>query len=180
MKKTTSEVFHVWKKVFTKRKYLLILATSFLIFYFLNGLILNARNLSQVFKTLGFLSLLKFIFNSGVYFHKSVTLFSALGVFLLSLAVGVFITLLFYRYDFIEKRDREKIGFFAGIGIFFGAAAPSCAACGVGLISLLGLSSVLALLPFKGQEVLPISLLLVTFSVIMITRKLYNPVCKLK
>lgn len=174
-----NEVLKVWKNVFANFRYLILALFTAFLFYLLNGLFLNIKNFFTTFELLGELGALKLVLISSFYFVNEINLANAIGIIFLSLFFGVFISLLVYRFRRIDKKDREKIGFLGGIGIFLGLAAPSCVACGIGLLSLLGFSSFLAVLPFGGKEVVFGSLILVAISIFTISRKLYNPVCNI-
>lgn len=174
------EIALVWKRVFKNWKYFVLLLISGFIFYMLNGFVLNITNLSPVYRLLGFFGMLQFLFVSSLNFTSRLTLIGTFGITTLSLLVGILVSLLFYRFYTIDKINRKKSGFFGGLGILVGIAAPGCVACGVGLLSLLGLTSALAALPFQGHEVIVIAVILVGFSVVNISRKLYNPLCELK
>ncbi len=174
-----NQVLSVWQRVFKNWKYSLLALVVAFLFYMLNGFFLNIKNAFTTFSLLGFGGTLKLLFISSILFYQEVNTITALTVISLSLIFGIFISLLSYRVNQVDKSDRQKIGFLGTLGVFLGLAAPGCAACGIGLISIVGFSSILALLPFKGQEVIFLALILLTISVINLSRKLYNPACKL-
>lgn len=173
------EVLTVWGRVFRNWNYVLLMLIVGFVFYMFNGVILNIQNIGSVYGLLGLFGTAKFLFASSLRFFESVTTFNAVSVFLLSVFVGVLISLLVFRFNTIDKSARGKVGKVGSFGMLLGVAAPGCVACGVGLLSLLGLTSVLAALPFQGHEVSIIAIGLVGFSVVNISRKLYNPVCKI-
>ncbi len=168
----------VWRRVFSNWKYLSTLFLTGFLFYFLNGILFNVRNLAPIISALGFFDGIKNIFLLAIYFYNGLPAVSAVGVFVLSFLFGVLISLLFYRHS-VLKSDKVKVGALGSFGILMGAAAPGCAACGIGVVSVIGLTSALATLPFKGQEVIIFSIIAVGFAVVKITRKLYNPVCEI-
>lgn len=168
----------VWKRVFSNWKYLSTLLVAGFLFYFLNGILFNARNLAPIFSSLGFFSGMRNNFLLAVYFYNGLPAVSAVGVFVLSFLFGVLVSLMFYRHS-VLKNDKVKVGLLGSFGILMGAAAPGCAACGIGIMSVIGLTSALATLPFRGQEVMVLSVIAVGFAVVKITRKLYNPVCEI-
>ena len=174
------KVIEVWGRVFRKWEYLGILLISGFIFYLLNGFILNIPNVATAYELFGALGGTIFLFKLSLFFWGSVTFFSAVGTLILSLLIGLLISLLVYRFNVVRSVSLGGGGFLGGVGLFLGAAAPGCAACGVGLVSLLGLGSALYALPFKGNEVVVIAILIVSFSAIHISRKLYKPTCKVK
>lgn len=64
----------------------------------------------------------------------------------------------------------KKVHVVGGGGSLLGIAGSGCAACGLPIISLLGLSGSIAYLPFHGQELLYISFLLLSVSLISLIR----------
>lgn len=174
-----SQVLKVWKRIFKNPRYVLLALIIAFLFYLLNGFFLNVKNAFTTYLLLGPLGTAKLLFLASVLFHQQVNSLTLIAVIALSLLFGIFISLLTYRVYQVDIKHREKIGVLGTIGVFLGLAAPGCVACGVGVISLIGFSSLLALLPFGGQEIVFLALILVSISVINLSRKLYNPVCKL-
>ncbi|MBI2451896.1 hypothetical protein HYV50_02335 [Candidatus Pacearchaeota archaeon] len=171
--------FYTNKKIFSNFRYVLFLGITAFLFYFLNGLIANIRNIESFYNILGFSGALKAVFISSLLFSKNITLLTFIGTIILSLLFGMLITLLVYRFKVIKSASGNKFGLASSVGLFFGLAAPGCAVCGVGLISLLGFSSALAILPFEGKEILLAAIVLLAFSVARISEKLYTPVCEI-
>ena len=67
----------------------------------------------------------------------------------------------------------------SGIGLFLGAFAPGCAACGVGLAAALGLGAgFLSFLPYKGLELSIIAIIILGYAIIKTTNSMYT--CKIK
>lgn len=172
------ESFIVLKRVFQQPKYFVYAIFIAFIFYIINGLIANINNIGSAFSLFNFIGAIKFLFYISLVFINITTLFTAAGIILLSLLIGILITLLIYRIKIVSADLKGNI--FAVIGIFLGILAPGCAACGIGLIAALGLSSALLALPFQGKEIISIAIILVIFSIIKVTGKLYNPVCEIE
>jgi hypothetical protein len=177
---SVEEVWTVWKRVFSGPKYLILLLMFGFIFYLLNGFIVNISNIKTFYALFGFFGSLKHVFLLSFNFVNLVTPLSIVGIIFLSILIGTMLSLLVFRYELMKSSDVGKIGFFGSVGLFLGVAAPGCVACGVGLVSLLGLSSALLVLPFDGQEIIVLAVGIVAFSVFSMSRKLYNPVCELK
>lgn len=157
--------FDVFYDVFTNWKYLALTLFVSFIFYFLNGAIANAQNYMSFYKSLGFLGATSILAILSLKFLDSVSYLTAGGIVVLSLLFGVLFSLLAYRFGIMKSAIDGKIGLTGGAGLFFGLAAPGCAACGVGLVSLLGFSSALASLPFKGKEIVFIAIGLLAISI---------------
>ncbi|MEK6926237.1 MAG: hypothetical protein AABW50_03080 [Nanoarchaeota archaeon] len=71
-------------------------------------------------------------------------------------------------------RGTGRFSIFGGIGVFLGALIPGCAACGIGLVSFLGLGAgFLTFLPYDGLELSILAILILGFSITKITREMY-------
>lgn len=167
----------VWKRVFTKPFYIVIALLVACMFYLLNGLLYNIENVKPLFQSNVSLAL-KFLLISSLEYIYIVLPFTAVSIIILSVLMGILIALLTYRFKLAQLVAVEKTGWLASVGVFLGAAAPGCAACGIGLLSFLGLAAVFSTLPFHGQEVVVIAILLLLFSVYNISGKIYNPSCQ--
>ena len=99
-----------------------------------------------------------------------------LAVILVSVLSGVTITMVIYKLRHVGK-VKPRSGVVGLFGIFSGALAASCPACAITLASLLGLSGGLAVLPFHGLEFSLLALVLLTFSLFMISKSLVEE-CK--
>lgn len=110
----------------------------------------------------------------GIY-----TSMSALDFYLLlftSLLVGFNFALLFLTIKNI--RESSSVGLVVGGSSIVSIAAAGCTSCGLTILSVLGLSSVLTVLPFDGLTVHLISIALLIFSTFYMLRKL-KVVCKI-
>jgi len=90
----------------------------------------------------------------------------------ISALLGVLVSLTIYKVNLvsINKIKNKKAGLFATTGAFLGAFAPGCAACGLGLAPLLGISTAfLTFLPFGGLELSFLAIGLISFSIIKTT-----------
>jgi hypothetical protein len=178
--KTLKESVRVWGRIFKRPNYILLTFIVAFIFYLLNGLIINIPNIKISYQVFGLVGGSSFLFKLSLRIFDNVTIFNTVGVIILSFLVGFLVSILVYRFKVATKSQSKKAGFLGGVGVFLGAAAPGCAACGVGIISLIGLSSALAILPFNGKEVIVVAIVAVAFSVISISKKLYAPTCAIK
>lgn len=174
---TVNKVTTVWRRVFIRKKFVLVAVVFGFLFYLVNGLIIASPDFTAFYKAFGFFGMLWRVFLVSLNFTPWVLLDNYVGVVVLSLLFGVMISLLFYRYEVVQNPGMKKVGLLGGIGVVLGAAAPGCASCGVGVLSVIGLGSFLSVLPFQGKEVLYLAIALTGFSVWNISGKLYNPVC---
>ncbi|MBI4114394.1 MAG: hypothetical protein HY445_00960 [Candidatus Niyogibacteria bacterium] len=108
---------------------------------------------------------------------------SATYTILIALLFGINITMIaYYLKQRIGMADRG--GFFVGLGgMASGVLGIGCAACGsfilTAMLSFIGASGSLALLPFNGGEFGFLSIVLLSASIFLISRKITNPlVCR--
>lgn len=152
----------ILKEVFSKRKYLLISVLTITLFYSLNILVLDYQATNR-FRLLNLFS-----------FHKLMTTSSLLTLIIISILFGILVGLISYKTKILKQLSSNKIGAIGSIGIFLGVLAPGCAACGVGIAALLGLGAFFQFLPFKGLEISLVSILLLTYSIYLISKSLLN------
>ncbi len=161
-----SSIVRFWKRVFSNWRYILSTLIIFILFYVLNVLIANFNNLISFSSQFGFFGTIKFFFNLMLGFFHVIPKFSFISLIIISFLIGMLFSLIFYRIKLISKTKDKKFGFVSAIGIFLGAFAPGCAACGLGLASLLGLSGTfLALFPLKGLELSILAIILLAIAI---------------
>ncbi len=170
----SKEIFNTWRNVFGNLKYVLITFIVAILFYSLNVLISSWQNLRNLYPIFGFLGTINFFFISWLGFKSTIILHSFISLIIISLLFGMLISLILFKSRF-EITGNKKVGLFGGIGIFLGALAPGCVACGVGLASLLGLGAgALAFLPFEGLELSAISIGILSFVILKISNNMYK------
>lgn len=173
----------VWKKVFGNFKYLsIVLAVAFL-FYAFNVFVSNPSAISSFYSGQGFFEATYFLWTLMVGFGGTIKLHSYISILLISLLLGILFSLIVYKINLVgtPKIKNKKAGFFAITGTFLGVFAPGCAACGVGLASLLGISTAaLTFLPFDGLELSIAAIGLISFSIVRLTKNFSEcDVCKI-
>ena len=87
---------------------------------------------------------------------------------IIAVLTGANLTLIFKRV--MDIRSFGKSGFFASFGSAFGFISSGCAACGLPILALLGLSSSAIYLPFQGAELSIISAVLLAISFYMMVK----------
>lgn len=93
------------------------------------------------------------------------TAMSGAGLFILfttALLTGINLTLIFKRFSLL--RSTGNIHFTVGGGSLLGFVGSGCAACGLPVLSLLGLTGSVVYLPFRGTELSLIAVALLTMS----------------
>ena len=96
----------------------------------------------------------------------SMSLSGLILLFLVAVLTGANVTLLFERITTLKKFD--KLQLVVGGNSLLGIVGSGCAACGLPILSLLGLSGSLMYLPYRGAELLYGSLLLLSISLYML------------
>jgi len=170
----TKEFFTVWKGVFSRKRYIAYALLVMFVFYTLNVVIVDYKNIVAVYGSRGFFDFLSTIpfFYIGL---KNLTLLSSfITLLLIMVLVGILFSLIFFRAGMIKNTFR-KTGLLSSFGIFLGVLAPGCAACGLGLLPLLGFGSViLASFPLEGLEFSILAVAVLSFSVFKITKDLHK------
>src|SRR3989344_6725075 len=87
---------------------------------------------------------------------------------IIALLTGANLTLIFKRV--MDIRSFNKLSFFASLGSAFGFISSGCAACGLPILAILGLSSSVIYLPFQGTELSIISVALLAISFYMMLK----------
>ncbi len=168
------QISNTWKNVFGNWKYLILTAIVAILFYSINAIIGNWKSLSLFYGSLGFFGSIKFFFILFWNFGQTIKFSSFISLIFISILFGMLFSLLIYKTKMV-KTTIGKTSIFASIGIFIGVLAPGCAACGVGLLSLFGLSAAfLSFLPFGGLEISILSIGLILFSIVKISNNMYT------
>ncbi len=169
------------KKVFRNPRYTLIAILIAITFYSINAIIRNWKLLHSINSSSGFLEMTKVFASLVAGFGNTIKLHSHISLIIISILFGVLFSLILYK-TIILKASEEKIGILGSIGIFIGVLAPGCAACGVGLISLFGVSAAtLALLPLEGLEFSILAILILVYSTNKISKSISKEnVCVIK
>jgi len=110
------------------------------------------------------------------------TAMTGLGLFTLVITAtltGINLTLITQRISTLKKS--KNLHFAVGGSSFLGIMGSGCAACGLPVISFLGLTGSLVYLPFRGVELSYMAIILLTASIyFMIKRPATNAACQLE
>lgn len=166
--------------VFTRKDSRLIIILSTITFLLLLLLTQNGTSVVDIFSftslsfakkvTLGISTLfdIKNTFTGGTLILS--ILGSLLGSINLSLA-----------YTYIKMRGELilKSGLYSGIGMILAFLGIGCAACGTAFISVLlgffGFSTMLHVLPYQGEEIGYVGLIILSFATFMLAQKVASP-----
>jgi hypothetical protein len=153
------------KKVLTRRKYSLIFLLTVFIFFSISILSKNFKTiiiLSEKLSLNEFSSFLFSLYKGGIISNPP---HSTTILLTISILLGLVVSLMFFKID-ANKSFKGNLTKSGTIGAFLGVAAPVCAPCGIGLLSLVGIGGALLFLPFKGLEIGLLSIVLLSYSVI--------------
>ncbi|MFA5131910.1 MAG: hypothetical protein WC444_01130 [Candidatus Paceibacterota bacterium] len=166
--------------IMERRDSRMVIIISTLVFLFL---LLLTQNGTAAYDALGFTSL-SLSARIGLFFS---TLFDikntfTTGSFILavlgSFLGGINISLA-YTYMRLRGQIILRSGLYSGIGVFMAFLGIGCAACGTALLSILlgffGLSAMLNLLPYQGQEIGYIGLIFLSIASYSLAQKVSAP-----
>ena len=168
------------ERIFVRRdsRYVLLVTT---ILFFL--LLLLVQSGSTALMVLSFESapFLKRIILAVTTFFDIPNTFSV-GTFIISL-LGSFLGGINMSLAYTYARERGEIilrsGLYSGIGLFFAFIGIGCAACGTALITVIlsffGLSAMLQLLPYQGQELGYIGIIILSMTTYALARRVSMP-----
>lgn len=173
-----SSTLDVWQSVFSRRRSGIIFLLTALLFFTLNVAVKNYKTLVAIANDQGLGAASSFLYTLAIGFHHTVTRASYASLVMLTFLTALLITLLAFK---ATSATTKKVGVMSGFGIALGIVAPGCAACGVGVLALIGISgATLALLPFKGLEISLLAILLLGIAIYSLTQRLRScDVCKI-
>ena len=165
-------IFNVRQNGFGNFRYILLTFLIAFIFYLFNVFIANLTNIISVYNVLGLSDYIKFLFSLILDFRKIISLSSFIFILTISMLFGMFLSLIVFKTK-AKIKVSKKDSFFGGLAIFLGIFAPGCAACGIGLVALLGLSAgFLSFLPYDGIEISIFSIIVLTFTIFKTSKDL--------
>ncbi len=170
-------IFSVWRDIFSRPTYLILLVVSSVLFYLANVIIQNFSNLFSLYSNYGLSQTLHFLFNLSINFRQAVTLSSYFSLITISILLGILISIIVYKTKNVSEKTSKGNNSLSAIGLFLAILAPGCAACGLGLIAVLGLSgAILTFLPYKGLEISVISIAILAFAIFKMSKDI--TICK--
>ena len=175
------DLLRIFKIVFSGKKYTFITIVVAFLFYLVNVLITNFRNFIHLYYSFGAFNGIIFFVKIFFGFWKSIELYSFISLIIVSIFLGILVSLIFYKVN-LKIQGNNRAGFFGTSGIVLGALIPGCAACGIGLVSLLGFGGIVAnFFPYKGLELSFLAIVLIGFAVYKTSKDLINcKECKIK
>jgi hypothetical protein len=172
------EMIKAFRIVFGSKKYIFLCLAIAIVFFGINIYIPNFSLVFDAFKNfrLGYtFPLLGSLFLGGM---GTMLLHTLLLLIAMSLLIGIVISMIVFRVKYVKTNNIGKKR--TTLAIILGVAAPGCAACGIGLLPLIGLGGALVYLPFQGLEIGLVSLLLLFFAINSISKSISNgKLCKI-
>lgn len=166
--------------IFSRRDSRSIIIIATFLFIFLLLLVQNGRSAIEImgFTVMPFfirLSLVvKTFFDITSTFTTSTLLLAVLGSFLGGINLSLAYTYMRLRGDVIVRS-----GLYSGIGLFFAFLGIGCAACGTALLSVIlgffGFTAMLAVLPYQGEEIGYIGLIILCIATYTLAKKVSAP-----
>jgi len=107
---------------------------------------------------------------------SSINIISLLLLVLMSLLAGIVLSMTIFL---VKRQATAKVGM-SSLSILAGVIAPACPSCAIGLLSVLGVGSFLAILPFKGLELGVIAVFALFISILYLSKKIAAKVCDVR
>jgi len=158
----------------------LVIIISTLVLFFILLLAVNGKS---AFGILGFDSLSLYkrfnLFFSTVFDIKNTFTAGSLILAVLGSLLGGINLSLAYTYMILRGEVIIHSGLYSGIGLLFAFFGVGCAACGTALLSVIlgffGFSAMLSLLPYQGQEIGYIGLIILCIATYTLAHKVAVP-----
>lgn len=167
------------KEAFSKPQYMFLSLSIAVLFFAINVVLPNSKTLLEIFAAQGIGAGGRFLLVLLEGSFGSMTVASAIILITISCLLGIVISLIAYKIK-VNKVFSMRGGKATTIGAVLGVAAPGCASCGIGVLSVFGLTGSLAVLPLKGAEIGLLSVaLLLTAAASLATRISEGNSCKI-
>lgn len=164
------------QEIFNLKSFVLLFLLTTL-FVFTSLFIINLPTIISIFQN-------SYPLFSKLYISLIIILgsFSATSIYDISLVIimgilfGLNMTLVINKFNALKRRGNLRIMFGTGIISVF---AAGCASCGLSFASLIGISAVLAILPFGGVELYFLAILILLVSLYFNLKQIIK-VCNIK
>jgi hypothetical protein len=140
----------------------------------------NGKSALQIFDltSLSFVKQVRFFVVTFFDIHSTFT-FGTIFLAILGSGIGGINLALLYTYMKIRGGIIMKSGLYSGVGLFLAFIGVGCAACGSVLLSIIlglfGFAAILEKLPYQGQEVGYLGLLLISIATYTLAKKVMAP-----
>ena len=166
-------------RIIKKPKNILITFFVFVFFFLGSTLFSNYKLVVQIIKESG----ITFSEKTGVIWslvgsiQTNFTTLSAITTTVTALLLGVIVSIIIDQVSKQKGLLRSGGAKTSTIGMVSGVLGIGCASCGSLLISTLGLGGILSFLPFGGQEFGVLGVILMTYSLALLLKRIESPVC---
>ncbi|MEK6925462.1 MAG: hypothetical protein AABW71_04475 [Nanoarchaeota archaeon] len=162
-----------FREVYSKPFYIFVALAGMLLFYLLEVIISDFSDLRIISNGQGSLKTLFYYFTG---YPVTLDSYSVFFLFAITLLFGSYLALATYK---TTQLSSAKFSFLGSIGLFFGFLAPGCAACGIGLASILGIGGAVISLPFGGKEISLLAFILLGYANFRVARKINQNTCSI-
>lgn len=162
----------------SKKRYFIFKSLFISLIYLLTTLVLiNYKSyLSFVFSDYELYAKIKIVLILLAGSFQAIEPLDIILLLITTLLFGLNLELVLRKIKFLSSRGGLHVTFGAG---FITLAATGCASCGLSIASIVGLSAVLAALPFRGMELYVLSIIVLIASLIYNLHTLVK-VCKIR
>jgi hypothetical protein len=165
--------------VYSEKKFILLtLIITSLIFLIMSLLVYIEYFFSDLFLKIDFLMQIKILLaliRHVLFSNMPLTLITN---FIISLFFSVNLVFIYYKY-LVNKKISKESGIMGSIGAILGLLAGGCSSCSLSILSIIGASSIVYLLPFEGNELTAIGMILLIVSIYFASRSIVG-ICKIK
>lgn len=164
------------KEVFTRPKYLFLFIAITILTFIIKSVTLNFEAIWFTLKNSGIFSTIKLTFILVYGSLLNSTLLIMFTAILISVLTGLALSLLVLRISMIRSANKLETAS-SSFGTVIGLVAPACSSCTVGLLSILGITAGVSVLPFNGAEFTYLSIALLVFSIYSLRKNINT--CKI-
>ena len=158
------ERFQLIIQILRQPRYLLLTLSLALVIFLVSLLLANLKTMLHfVFSDVSLSSKLILIagFLKGIFIASSTL--ALLEALLLAVLVAITFSILMFKICALRQTSAQDAGA-SLLAVLTTTTVTTCPSCGISLLSLLGVGSAVAFLPFQGRELLALSILILFFS----------------
>ena len=168
------------KTLYQKPTYLLLTTSVGILFYILNAILVDAKHNLTILSHTNPFNLFRILGLIIIGLPSRIKMISVVSTIIIGIMLGILISLLTYRARSMHRPSGKRVGILSSVGIFLGVVAPACAACGIGLAPILGLSAFITLLPYEGLELSVLAIVLLIVAIYRVSQSLLrDTICKI-
>ena len=166
LKEYSLSLLAAFREVYQNRAYYVLTISVAILLFSLNAVARNYRLLAADFS---FLLLVSLITGSWASMAGS----SFFSLLVISLVAGISISFTI----FLIKRQVTSAIHAGSLSVVLTLLAPACPSCAVSLLGIFSLGGIITILPFQGQELGIIGVIIVLLSIFYLSRKITTATC---